>query len=147
VLNIDRTMLGYELISQLHKATEDEPEPEYFHLLQQAFAALDDAAIPLDLIRLWFSAQLLRLGGHTPNLQTEPDGTKLAAGQTYEFSFDGGAFIARPDGAYGANDIKFLRIIFSSVSVRAAAAIAGAAQLTAHTQGLVMSMRQRYIRA
>ena len=64
VKDIGRTMLGYDLIKLLNKATEDEPESEYFTLLEQAFEALDDPTIDQNLIRLWFTMQLLRLGGY-----------------------------------------------------------------------------------
>ena len=37
VRDVTRTMLGYELIKQLNKVTEDEPEAEYFTLLEQTF--------------------------------------------------------------------------------------------------------------
>src|SRR5688572_14550778 len=40
VTDLDRTMVGYDLIKQLNKITEDEPEPEYFDLLKQVFEAL-----------------------------------------------------------------------------------------------------------
>lgn len=146
VQDLDRTMLGYELIKQLHKATEDEPEPEYFHLLQQAFAALDDSAVSLDLIKLWFGAQLLRIGGHTPNLQTQPDGTKLAIGQTYEFSFDDSAFVARPDAPYGVDVIKFLRLVFGGNQPHALAKVQGSSDLVRACTPLTATMVRTYIR-
>lgn len=92
ITKIGRVQLGYELIKLLHKATEDQPEPEYFILLEQAFQALDDPAIDLDLIRLWFAAQLLRQAGHWPNLQTTASGDKLQAGQDYTFDPDEASF-------------------------------------------------------
>jgi len=144
VQNIDRTMLGYELIKQLHKATEDETEADYFHVLVEGFTALDHASIDLDLIRLWFSAQLLRLDGHTPNLQTEPDGTKLVATQRYEFSFDDTAFISRPDGAYGADDIKFLRVVFSGNPPGVLAKVSGVREFIERTRQLVTFMQRQY---
>src|SRR5688572_3433628 len=56
VEDLDRTMLGYELIKQLNKVTEDHPEPAYFELLQQTFEALNDPGVPLGLIRFWFAS-------------------------------------------------------------------------------------------
>ncbi len=147
VQDIDRTMLGYGLIKQLHKATEDEPEPDYFHLLQQAFVALDDLAIPLDLIRLWFSAQLLRLGGHTPNLQTEPDSTRLSADQTYEFSFDASAFVVNPNGSYNSDAIKFLRLVFSGNQPSVLAKVQGSSQLVGSCMPLVTNMQRTFLRS
>jgi len=137
VQDLDRTMLGYDLIKQLNKATEDEPEPEYFHLLEQAFAALNDAAISLDLIKLWFSAQLLRLSGHTPNLQTDTEGNKLNAGAAYNFDFDAMAFRPHPEGTIHADGIKFLRLIFSDNSVAALQKIQNIMQLIESVTPLV----------
>jgi len=145
VQDIDRTMLGYDVTKQLNKATEDEPEADYFHLLEQAFAALDDAAIGMDLIRLWFGAQLLRLSGHTPNLQTTLDGTRLSAEERYEFSFDDSAFAARPDGGYGADDIKFLRIVFSGNTPELISKVQGAAGLVAQNRQLVQFLAGQYV--
>lgn len=145
VQDIDRTMLGYELIKQLNKVTEDEPEPDYFQILEQAFEALDNAAIDMEIIRVWFNAQLLRLSGHTPNLRTELDGTKLAADQRYEFNFDDSAFISHPEGPYRADDIKFLRLLFSGNSPAVLAKVAGVGALVQATKQLVMLMQQQYI--
>lgn len=146
VQDIDRTMLGYDLIKRLNKATEDEPEPEYYHLLEQGFDALNDATLGLELVGMWFSAQLLRMGGHTPNLVTEMDGTKLAAGQAYEFSFDDSAFMSRPDGAFATDDIKFLRLLFGGNQPRVLSKVANVDSLTQKVKPLVAFMTQQYIR-
>jgi DNA repair protein RecO len=146
VQDLDRTMLGYELMKQLHKVTEDELEAEYFEVLHQAFAALDDPSISLGLVRLWFSAQLLRLSGHTPNLVTEPDGTKLTADQAYEFSFDDSSFVTRPGGPYNASAIKFLRLIFSGNQPQVLAKVQGNPELVTQVLSIVMSLRQLHLR-
>lgn len=145
VEDIDRTMLGYELIKQLARATEDEPETDYFHLLEQSFEALNDHSIPLELVDVWFMARLLRLGGHTPNLQTEPDGTKLAADKTYEFSFDDTAFVARAGASYGAAHIKFLRILFAGNGPVTLSKVTNVLPLTQDTVKLVRLLKQQYI--
>lgn len=130
VEDLQRTMLGYDLIKKLNKVTEDEPESEYFELLHQTFEALDEATIPLPLIRFWFSAQIQRLGGHTPNLQTDEAGRKLVADQLYDFDFDRMTFVANPlSGRFSANHIKFLRLIFAGNSPRALLQVQGMGQL------------------
>lgn len=146
VADLDRTMAGYDFIKQLNRATEDEPEAEYFHLLEQAFIALNDATISLDLIQLWFTAQLLQLSGHALNLHTEVNGDKLASGQQYEFSFDDAGFTARPDAPYGADAIKFLRLAFSGNPPAALARVAGVDALVAQTRQLVSLFAQQYTR-
>lgn len=148
VKDIGRTMLGYDLIKQLHKATEDEPEAEYFELLRQAFAALDDTAVEPAVIRLWFAMQLLRLGGHTPNLRTDTTGEALAADRRYNFSFDDMAFAPAPggDGRFTANHIKFLRLGFSTDRTRVLSQVQGSAGLADDVAPLVQTMQQTYIR-
>ena len=114
VKDINRTMLGYELLKLLNKVTEDAPESEYFELLVNAFEALDNATINIDIINLWFSAQLLRLAGHTPSLRADVAGNSLNQNGTYLFSYDDMAFSPHPEGPYHANHIKFLRLTFSN---------------------------------
>lgn len=145
VTDVNRTMLGYELIKLLGKATEDEPEAEYFELLEHSFAALGDTSVPIELVRVWFLAQLLKLSGHTPNLTHAVDGNKLHADHTYDFSFDDSAFMERPDGLFDAAAIKFLRIIFSGNETQTIAKITGAAQLVERTSRLVTTMHQQYV--
>ena len=140
VEDLQRTMLGYDLIKKLNKVTEDEPEPEYFELLHQTFEALDEATIPLPLIRFWFSAQIQRLGGHTPNLQTDEAGRKLVADQLYDFDFDRMTFVANPlSGRFSANHIKFLRLIFAGNSPRALLQVQGMGQLLGECMPLLDS--------
>ncbi len=113
VQDINRTMLGYELIKLLNKVTEDAPEPEYFELLSDTLEALDNPNIEIDLINLWFSAQLLRIAGHTPSLRTDASGKPLSQDGAYIFSYDDMAFSPHPEGPYRADHIKFLRLVLS----------------------------------
>ena len=92
VKDLDRTNLGYQLIKQLDKATAEHPETVFFDLLNQAFEALGDQSISSELIEAWFSAQILKLSGRAPNLQTEKSGSKLMADQKYDFNFDAMSF-------------------------------------------------------
>jgi DNA repair protein RecO (recombination protein O) len=146
VSDVNRTMLGYELIKQLHKATEDEPEEEYFELIHEAFAALDDLAIDLQLVRVWFLMQLLRIDGHTPNLQTDTDGNKLDADKKYTFSFEDMSFAARPESAYGVDQIKFLRVGFAGNRPVVMQKITGLEPLLTATIPLIQTMAQTYLR-
>jgi DNA repair protein RecO len=149
VKDINRTNTGYELIKVANKATEDEPEAAYFHLLNHAFEVLDDHAVDLDLIALWFSMQLLKIAGHTPNLHTDNSGKKLQKEHTYNFEFDGMNF--KPvekngDGLFNASHIQFLRLSFSDNSPKALQRIKGVEKLTKTCQPLIQTMLQTYIR-
>lgn len=130
VQDLDRTMLGYELIKQLNKITEDQAEPAYFTLLEETFQALDDASISLQLVQFWFAARLLMIGGHSPNLETDGEGRRLQGGQTYTFDFDAMHFRpAAQGGRFGADHIKFIRLGFAGHSPKTLQQIHGAAKL------------------
>lgn len=146
VSSIDRVQLGYDLIKMLHRATEDAPEAEYFTLLRQALAALDDLTIDPPLIRFWFSSQLLKLAGHSPNLQTDGHGQKLSADGSYNFDFDAMSFSAQPDGQFSADHIKFLRLVYSGASPKLLNQVGNAGGLVSDTAVLSQTMLAANIR-
>lgn len=146
VQNIERVQLGYDLIKSLNKATEDQPEPEYFELLAQAFAALDDTAIDTELIRLWFGAQLLRLAGHSPNLRTDAEGQKLDASKIYGFDLESMGFTASPNGKFSADHIKLLRLVFAGNPPGSLQQIQNLAALLLAVTPQVQAMLTSYIR-
>lgn len=148
VSNLDRTMLGYELIKQLHRVTEDEPEAAYFELLREAFEALNDPDMPLELVRAWFGADVLRLAGYTPNLQTDTAGHKLAADQTYQFSIEQMAFAPAPDnqGPFDAAPIKFLRLLFGSNNPKVLKQVLASDQLVKTCSPLIQTMLRMFVR-
>jgi DNA repair protein RecO len=145
VRDIDRVQLGYELIKLSHRATEDEPEADYFKLLQTAFEALDTPTISADLIRAWFQAQLLRFAGHSPNLQTDTAGNKLEPSQNYNFDFDAVAFTPQPKGSFTAGHIKFLRLIFSAHPPKTLNQIQNLEDLLPQTGPLIQAMIQTHL--
>jgi recombinational DNA repair protein (RecF pathway) len=110
VKDIERTMLGYELLKRVNRITEDAAGEEYFTLLQKTIAGLDDLRLEANLTELWFIMQLLHVSGHAPNLKNDIDGNKLEAGKRYLFDFDRMAFGEQEGGPYGANHIKLLRL-------------------------------------
>lgn len=146
VQDLDRSMLGYELIKQLHKITEDEPEPAYFDLLQQIFEALDDNTISISIIRFWFTAQILQLTGHMPNLQTDPDGQRLQAIGIYDFNADHMAFMPSERGQFSADHIKFLRLGFASGSAKTIARVQHGSALAEELLPLLVTMLQAHVR-
>ena len=129
IQNIERVQLGYELIKILNKITQDALEEEYFTMLEQTFAALDDQLIDSKLIECWFYAQLLTYGGFTPNLSHDVDGTRLAADKKYTFDFDDNAFFNADNGKISVDDIKFLRLVFSGNNPKKLHHIQGISQL------------------
>ena len=140
VSDITRVQLGYDLIKLLNKTIEDDVEKDYFVLLEQAFYALDDLANSSELVEMWFMAQLLRLGGHMPNLQTDSFGEKLDPHASYEFDFDAMAFVQHDQGQLTADHIKFMRLIFSGNQPKILRQVSGSDQLVQYCWPLIRRM-------
>jgi DNA repair protein RecO len=147
VKDLDRTNSGYVIIKKLDKATEAATEPAYFYLLQEAFEALDDSSIDLELINLWFDMQLLRLAGHTPNLRTDDKGHKLLPDKHYAFDFENMRFHQGGEAKFTVDHIKFLRLGFSPNHINVLSRVKGYLKLTKDTKQLVQSVSSLYIRS
>jgi DNA repair protein RecO len=143
VRDLDRVQLGYELIKTLNRATEDHPEPTYYELLEQAFESLDDDAINLELIRIWFDCRLLHLAGHAPNLTTDTSGRKLSSDQTYNFDFDAMAFTPHASGKFSSSHIKFLRLLSAQHKPQTLQKIDGLPGLIQACRPLLQAMAQQ----
>lgn len=146
VNDLDRTMLGYDLIKLLNKTTEDEPGTEYFDLLQEAFVSLDHAELHTDIIKLWFYAQLLRIAGHTPNLKTDIKGKILSKESSYSFDYEEMAFVPNNNGSFKADHIKFLRLALSGNNPRILQQITGVDKLLLVCLDMLQTILPSHIR-
>lgn len=112
--DIHRVQLGYELIKRLNKTTEDEPEQEYYDLLELTFQALGNPNLPLEMVNLWFTARLLNISGHAPNLKTDSAGKLLDEHAKYAFDPDSMSLVKAGSGNFGAVEIKAMRLLFTA---------------------------------
>jgi DNA repair protein RecO (recombination protein O) len=142
VRDITRVQLGYELIKQLNRATEDEPEPDYFNLLNAGFEALNNPVIDPELIKIWFQAQLLKLSGRTPNLHTDIGGGPLDATRKYNFDFDNMAFVDHPAGRFLADHIKVLRLLLGDHRPVALGQVQGLDDILPQLRSLLQTIAQ-----
>lgn len=111
---LDRVQLGYDLIALIHKVTEDNPNQEYFILLQDTYKALDDESINLLIINTWFKAQLTIMAGHKPNLYYDNNSEKLSTELRYYFDYDDMLFVRRESGDLTTNHIRLLRFLYDN---------------------------------
>lgn len=148
VKEIERTNCAYNFIKTIDKATAEHPEKDYFNLLSLAFEALDDLSLDPGITAIWFNMQLLKLGGHSPNLQTDTAGEKLDVSNIYNFELDSMCF--SPDksehGIFNANHIKFLRLGFNASNPQTLHRVDKAKELTNNTQAIVMTMLKNHVR-
>lgn len=146
VKDITRTMLGYELLKRLNRATEDAAEEDYFKVLRVTLEGLDDLGLPNDLVELWSTMQLLKLGGHAPNLTSGSSGEKLKPENTYLFDYDTMAFKQQTKGPFTASHIKLLRLAYAVDEPSVLKQIKNAETHVADALKLVKSLLGRQVR-
>ena len=146
VKDIERTNTGYEIIKLINKNTEDAAEGGYFHLLEEAFKALNDTELDPQLTKLWFDMQLLKLAGHIPNLHTNSVGVKLADSKTYNADFEQMSFEPASHGPLSANHIKFMRLGFRAGRPQTIQRVNDAASLAEVCAPIIQTMLRTHIR-
>lgn len=137
VTDINRTMMGYEVIKKLKKIIEFDPESDYFDLLEQTFEALNNDAISLEIVDFWLAMNLLRLGGRSPNLKIDELGEPLKLEKKYNFNLEKTVFAEHPEGRFNSQHIKFMRLCLSGATARVLAQVEGAEDLIADCSQLV----------
>lgn len=113
IRDLDRMELAAKILKQVNAAAEHTNSEEYFWLVKQGFSALgkgDDLA----LVEAWFGINLKRVLGEEVNLYRDESGEKLAAEQRYAWDAFEKAFRKAPNGEFGANEIKLMRLMASN---------------------------------
>ena len=150
ISDVNRTMFAYEVLKTIDKNTEDtfddDDGEQYFWILASALAAINDVDVDLDWVRIWLNIHLLKLSGHEPNLQTDPDGNQLDPDAVFIFSFDDMAFLPHPAGEFDARAVKLLRLCIRAKTPAVLAGIAGAENLRAPLAQLAKTMYNTYSR-
>jgi DNA repair protein RecO len=148
VKELERTNTAYEIIRMLNKATEDNPEASYYQLLVQSLEALDDLELDPKITDLWFKMQIIKLAGHSPNLSTDCEGSKLSADGVYKFDFDDMCFDSDKigQGVFSANHIKFLRLGFAAAKPQILHKVQNAKEISGDLSPLIQSLLQNFIR-
>ena len=98
-------------------------------MLEGAFGGLDNLNINSDVLEFWFDFQLLRLGGHSPNLSVDLGGNQLKADQKYSFDYDNMLFVPNTEGQFNVSHIKLMRLAFRTKNPAILAKISGIKKL------------------
>jgi DNA repair protein RecO (recombination protein O) len=110
ILDYDRLQFGYEAIKQVSKASQTIDEPEFFDLLNKTFESINNQAIGLKIVQVWFFLKLAKLLGNELNLATDASGMKLVEDANYNFDVSSEVFAFAENGHYGSEHIKLLRV-------------------------------------
>lgn len=105
-----RMMQAYEFMKVIDKLTEQNSDKEYFDLLKQTLAELDDLSLNLSLIRISFLLKILRLGGRQPDLFIDDRGKRLNKFSKYHFDVNEMKFVESEKGIFLPDTIKILRL-------------------------------------
>jgi DNA repair protein RecO (recombination protein O) len=124
----DRLQFGYEVVKLVGSATETVDEPEWFEVLQEAFAGLDVTTIPRQLIEAWFYLRHAALLGHELSLVNDVAGNRISADQRYTYDVSERGLRMAVNGELTADHIKFLRLL-SVKSLKILAQIGGVSEV------------------
>lgn len=147
VKDVSRTMFIYDVLKMFNKITEDALDHEYFLLLLKILSATNDDTNSIDAITLWMNMQLLKTGGHSPNLNTDTTGEKLNVNQSYVFSIEEMAFSKQDSGPFNADYIKLLRLALSVNSASKVANVIDAENMLPPLVQLSKTMLQTHMHA
>lgn len=110
----DRLQFGYEVIKLVSNASENIDEPEFFELLEQSLAAINNLKIDLKITQTWFYLRLASLLGNGLNTATDNHGMKLVEDASYDFDQRDQVFIFSENGRYDSSTLKILRVLMSN---------------------------------
>lgn len=148
ISEIGRLQAGYDVVRLLHRATEDNPPLEYFRLLNEALAGLDDKSAPPEAVMFWFQLHLLKLAGHAPDFTTDTKGQKLSPDKTYNFDTESMRLAPSParKGQFGVNEIKFWRLGLSAAHPQLLAKVQDSELLIISAQPTLKAILSNYVR-
>lgn len=144
VKDIDRTMLGYDILKIMNKVLEDEGGKEYFDLLVNSLKILNNLGVAKDLAEASYLLQLMRLLGHLPNLTHDTKGKDLPEGGKFQFSFEDMGFYATEAGSFNQNHIKLLRLL-SHNKPEALTGVKGLTEYLAELIPLIRTMSHQFV--
>lgn len=105
--------LASSFLKRIERVAEQTDNPEFFDILKQALAGLDNDISP-ELVSVWFDFNLLRATGEEINLLCDAHGEKLSPNQQYVWDSIEQALSPDPQGMIGASEIKLARLILSA---------------------------------
>lgn len=144
VSDINRTMLGYEMLKIINRALEDEGGEEFFELLCDSFSILNNLEAAIELAETSFLMRLMGLLGHEPNLTTEVQGKPLTEGKLYLFNLDNMGLALSERGNLNQNHIKLLRLL-SHNKPETLLVVQGLSKHLKELAPLVRSMARQYV--
>ncbi len=144
VRDLDRTNVAYQMLRSAQKTIEDHAGSEYFPVILESLAALDELRIPSIVAESSFGMRMLQLQGHVPQFTIDQTGKALQVEGTFTFDYDNVAFSPDPTGQYDKNHLKVLKLLAYN-SPQAVVQVQGIADYCETLAPLIRSLRQQYV--
>lgn len=107
----DRLQFGYEATNAVTKASEQVDGEDWFDVLSQVYAGLDNFAVPLQLVQTWFYLHHADLSGYGFNLAYDVAGKPLDAASSYMYDVSERGLRRAEQGDVTADHIKLMRLL------------------------------------
>lgn len=107
----DRLQFAYEVLALVSRASEHVDNSEWFTVVHEVLAALDDPKTSLALTKAWFYLHYARQMGDELSTQRDGQGDLLAADAQYRYDVSEKALMRSSNGDVGASHIKLLRLL------------------------------------
>lgn len=139
VKDLSRTDVAYLFLRAIDRLVEDGTGSEYFDVLDESLAAVNDIGLSVALAEASFWMRVLQRLGAAPDFGRDTSGGRLAPGEHYVFDYEAVSFRVEQNGPFNQNHLKFLRLV-SLNSLPAIRKIVGAEQLAQDVLPLVRSL-------
>lgn len=139
----DRLMFAYEALKLIDRASQTVDEPEWFEVLEQTLAHLDELKVPLALIKAWFYLNYAKLLGEELSLWRDTSGEKIEAKKTYRYDNGEKGLVETPKGEITSSHIKLLRVM-NEKPLRVAKQIGGVQPYLAECASLAIQHASLY---
>lgn len=107
----DRMQFAYSVIKLVATASESTDTSEWFDLLAELLAGLDNKSISFDLVESWFYLRYAALTGYELSLWNDCAGEKILEDLKYQYDTNEKGLRAIENGELNSAHIKLLRLI------------------------------------
>jgi DNA repair protein RecO (recombination protein O) len=114
VTSVERTMAAYDFMKIIESFSKHTETSEYYQLLKNGLAGLDDDSLTTELIETWFYINILNINGSGINTEKPLNKKNFSEEDSYDFSYDDMCFYSSEAGQFSPNHIKFLRLVNKS---------------------------------
>lgn len=144
VKDFGRTELAYRMLKIIDKSVEDTGGEDYFTVLNEGLAALDNNKISPVVAEASFVMRMLQLFGHVPDFSIDSHGKSLNQDDHYEFDFESVGFRSVADGPFDKNHLKVLKLLAHN-SPQSVSAVQGIVGYCEDLQALLQGLSGQYL--